>query len=232
MSERVYTDYPELYDAIQSDWDYDRDVSFVTETLTERGVEGKQLLEIGCGTGEHTRRLVAEGFDVTAVDKYDGMLGVAKNKCNVDFRRMALPDIAIDEDFDVVVAMRGVLNHVPREDLAVSLEALADLLEDGGVLIFDNSPLPPDGNHPALDVGTVKDGDYARIAQHVPAENGRLDWREVVFTPDGDFFVNSRKMTPYDDGTIATALSELGFSVQTSDGYGPDDHRAVFVATA
>lgn len=26
MTERLYTEYPELYDAIQADWDYDRDV--------------------------------------------------------------------------------------------------------------------------------------------------------------------------------------------------------------
>jgi len=65
------------------------------------------LLEIGCGTGEHTRRFVDEGFEVTALDKYEGMLSIAREKCDADFRRETLPDIALDESFDVVVAMTG-----------------------------------------------------------------------------------------------------------------------------
>lgn len=127
MSERIYTQRPDRYDVFQSDWDYDRDVAFVTETLERH---------------------------------------------------------------------------------------------DGGVVVFDNSPLPPDGNDPALDVAATERGEYARIAHHVPVEGGRLEWREVVFTPDRECHVNSREMTPFDDGTIDTALSELGFDARTCDGYG------------
>jgi hypothetical protein len=47
-------------------------------------------------------------------------------------------------------------------------------------------PLPPEGNHPGIDIGAADGGDYARIAQHVPVEDGRLDWRAVTFTTDGE----------------------------------------------
>jgi SAM-dependent methyltransferase len=232
MPERLYTDHPELYDAIQSDWDYDRDVAFVAEALERVGKEGDRLLEVGCGTGEHTRRFVARGFDVTAVDPYEGMLSVARKKCDADFRRTALPDLALEGEYDAVVAMRGVVNHLPPEELGPALEALAGCLADGGVLVFDNSPLPPAGNHPALDVGTTERGDYARIAQHVPTDEGRLEWREVVFAPDGEWFVNSREMTPFEDGTLAAALAERGLDAEAHEGYGPGDDRTVFVAVA
>ncbi|PSP70746.1 hypothetical protein BRC79_01770 [Halobacteriales archaeon QH_8_67_27] len=36
---------------------------------------------------------------------------------------------------------------------------------DGGVLVFDNSPLPPDGNDPALAAADTEHGRYARVAQ-------------------------------------------------------------------
>ena len=230
MTERLYADHPELYDAIQSGWDYDRDVSFVVDTLERHDVGGRRLLEVGCGTGEHTRRLVRAGFDVTAIDPYDGMLSVARGKCEADFRRAALPDLPVDGPFDAIVAIRGVVNHLPPDELDASLQTFAERLADGGVIVFDNSPLPPDGNRPGLDVGTTAGGRYVRIAQMQAREDGRLDWNEVVFGPDVAVFTNSRRMTPFDDETIGAALKELGLSVETHDGFGPDDDRTVFVA--
>lgn len=236
MVEQLYSEYPALYDAIQSGWDYDRDVSFVTEQLREHGNGGERLLEIGCGTGEHTRRLAGAGFEVTAVDPVDGMLALAREKVDesgVDFRQESLPELDVEGAFDVVVAIRGVINHLPPGELAPALAALDRHLADGGVLVFDNSPLPAEGNHPALDVGTTDDGEsYARIVQMNPTDGQRLSWDSVVFTPDGEFFVDSHEMTPFDDLTVAAALSELGLSVYPVDGYGPDDHRTVFVAVA
>lgn len=232
MPERLYTEYPDLYDAIQSEWDYDRDVNFVEEQLARRGTEGERLLEVGCGTGEHTRRFVSRGFAVTAIDKYDGMLETARAKCTADFRQMALPDLSLEGEYDVIVMIRGVVNHLPPEDLSPAFDALTNHLAADGTLVFDNSPLPAEGNHPGLAIGTTDRGDYARIAQHVPTDDGRLDWLAITFTPDGDFFVNSRKMTPFDDETIATRLDQQGLDVETYDGYGPGDHRTVFVASA
>ena len=240
MVERLYTEYPELYDAIQSEWDYDRDISFVTGAVTEID-RPETLLEVGCGTGEHTRRFVAAGFDVTAVDPSEGMLERAREKTLpdsetqlgsvVDFRTGGLPDLPVDREFEAIVAIRGVINHLPPEELAPALEAFSDHLSDDGVLVFDNSPLPPDGNHPGLDVGSTVDGMYARVVQMNPTTGGRLSWDSVVFTPDGEFFIDSREMTPFDDLTIAAALSDLGFTVEPVDGYGPEDHRTVFVST-
>jgi SAM-dependent methyltransferase len=232
MVERLYSEYPELYDVIQSEWDYDRDIAFVSDRLAGHTPSETRLLEIGCGTGEHTRRFVEEGFDVTAVEPVEGMLSLAREKTTARFRQCGLPDPDVDGKFDVIVAIRGVINHIPPEDLAPALEALEAHLADGGVLVFDNSPLPPDGNHPALDIGATDQGNYARIVQMNPTEEGRLSWDSVVFTPDGEFFIDSYEMTPFEDLTIAAALAELGLSVEPTDGYGPDDRRTVFVARA
>lgn len=232
MPERLYTDYPELYDAIQSEWDYERDVTFIEDKLERSRGDDVRLLEIGCGTGEHTRRLVARGFEVTAIDKYEGMLEIARGKCGADFRQMALPNLSLESEYDVIVMVRGVVNHLPPEALSPAVDALTRHMAADGTLVFDNSPLPADGNHPGLDIGTTERGDYGRISQHVPTGDGRLEWRAMTFTPDGEFFVNSRMMTPIDDETIATLLQQQGLEVETYDGYGPTDNRTVFVVSA
>jgi SAM-dependent methyltransferase len=264
MSDDLYDERPRLYDAIQSEWEYDRDVDFVFDALADRGVDldaladrgvdldaladPERLLEVGCGTGEHTRRFAARGLDVTAVDPHEEMLAVAREKCagvehvapaggdgGVEFRRTGLPDPDLGgaDPFDAAVAVRGVVNHLPPGDLDPALAALYDRLRSGGVLVFDNSPLPPDGNRPGLDVGRDADGEieYVRVAHHVATGDGRLDWRAVTFTPDGDAFTDSRRMTPFADDRIADALAAAGFAaVDVVDGYGPDDERSVFVA--
>ena len=231
MAERLYAEYPTLYDAIQSDWDYDRDAAFVEAQHERADVTGTKLLEIGCGTGEHTRRFVTSGFDVTAVDRSSGMLDGARQKCDADFHHTALPELDVDDDFDVVVMIRGVINHLPPEELPAAIEAIESRLVDGGIFVFDNSPLPPNGNHPAIDVGTVDDDAYARIAQHVATPDGRLDWRSITFLPDGTFFVDRIAMTPFTDEDIVTELERSGFAVEQYDGYGAGDDRTVFVAS-
>jgi SAM-dependent methyltransferase len=230
MAERIYTVHPKLYDAIQSEWDYDRDLAFVEAALERHGVTGEELLEVGCGTGEHTRRFVDSGFDVTAVDKYDGMLDRAREKTDADFRQRALPALP-DGEFDVVVALRGVINHLAPDELVPALEGIADRLADGGILVFDNSSLPEDGNQPALDVGETEFGSYGRIVQMAPREDGRLDWQSIVCLPDeNEWFVNSRAMTPFADERIEAELDACGYSVTTHDGFDEADTRTVFVA--
>ena len=231
MPERLYSEHPHLYDAIQSDWDYDRDIAFVQAALDEHRVEADSLLEVGCGTGKHTRRFVEEGFEVTGVEPSQAMRATARENCSATIRAGSLPELSLGDQFDVVVALRGVLNHLPPDDLGPAIASLDDHRTEDGLLVFDNSPLPPDGNTAAIDIGTTDRGEYARITQMTPMDDGRLSWDSIVFTPDGDWFVDSKPMTPFDDLAIATALSELGLAVTTHDGFGPEDPRTVFVAT-
>ena len=245
MTDRLYTEYPALYDAVQSEWDYDRDASFLLAAADRHdavrvtdgaAVDDPRLLEVGCGTGEHTRRLAAAGFDTTGVDPARPALARAEAKypeLDADLVVGGLPDLPVDGQFPVVAALRGVVSHLPPEALRPAVDALADRLTDDGVLVFDVSDLPPDGHDsPALDVGETAEGQYARIVQMQPRSDGRLDWNSVVVPPTGEAFVNSRPMTAFDDETVLDALHEAGLAVETHDGFGPEGGaRTVFVAT-
>ena len=227
--ERLYTDYPELYDAIQSEWDYDRDCAFVRE-LHDRDSDDLALLEIGCGTGEHTRRFAEAGYDVTAIDPNEGMLARAREKADVEYHAVGVPGVPIDREFDLVVAIRGVINHLPPEQLEPAIEDIVSHLSGDGVLVFDNSPLAPEGNEVAIDIGETDAGTYARLVQMNP-DGGQLAWDQIVVTPDGEVCADTRPMTPFEDIDIAAALSEHGLEIEPIDGYGPSDDRTVFVCT-
>lgn len=228
--EQVYTEYPELYDAIQSEWDYDRDCAFVRDLLDGRDPADLTLLEVGCGTGEHTRRFAEAGYDVTAIDPNEGMLSRAREKGGADYLVAGVPGIPVDAEFDLVVAIRGVINHLPPAQLEPAIEDVAAHLAPDGVFVFDNSPLPPEGNEVAIDIGEGDSGSYARLVQMNP-DGDRLRWDQMVVTPDGGVCVDTRPMTPFDDLDIAATLSANGFDFEPFDGYGPDDDRTVFVCT-
>lgn len=229
--EQLYTEYPELYDAIQSDWDYDRDCAFVQQLHETPEPGAARLLEVGCGTGEHTRRFADAGYDVTAVDPNEGMLDRARTKTDVEFHAAGVPGLPVDDKFDVIVAIRGVINHLPPAQLEPAIAELVSHLAPGGVLVFDNSPLPSEGNEPALETGTVGEQRYARIVQMRSGEDGRLHWEQVVFPPDGTILIDSQRMTPFEDVEIAAVLSTHGLEIELFDGYGRGDSRTVFVGT-
>jgi ubiquinone/menaquinone biosynthesis C-methylase UbiE len=77
---------------------------------------GKSVLEIGCGTGRHTQKLVEQGNHVTGIDVSSGMLAVARTKVSsekatfieADFLQYSeLPASAFDA---VIVSL--VIEHI------------------------------------------------------------------------------------------------------------------------
>lgn len=154
MTERLYTTHPDVYDALYSqDKDYDAEVQFITDRFeAESQTDGNRALILGCGTGEHAKRLVAHGFDVLGIDKHESMLERARRKSDATFRVGELPEVNIEtaEPFDLILAPFTVINHLGPDELSPTLHAVTELLTDGGVLIFDNGRFPkPDDDSPS-----------------------------------------------------------------------------------
>ncbi len=96
-------------------------------------VTGKDVLEIGCGTGRHTVRLARQGNRVTALDLSPGMLAVARGKLRgFDVRLIERDIMAGPLDlglFDVAITAL-VLEHI--EDIATFFRRIAASLKPGG----------------------------------------------------------------------------------------------------
>ena len=75
-----YEHFAYLYDELMQDAPYDEWVRFVKEKLQTYQVDGKNLLDLACGTGELSVRFAKEGFSVTGVDLSADMLAVAQAK--------------------------------------------------------------------------------------------------------------------------------------------------------
>lgn len=83
-------------------------------------LKGQRVLEIGCGTGRHTLRLVQAGNSVTGLDLSPGMLAVAREKLakygNVHLVEADFLNTLLRlEDFDAVITAL-VLEHIAELD--------------------------------------------------------------------------------------------------------------------
>ncbi|GLI37463.1 methyltransferase domain-containing protein [Geobacter hydrogenophilus] len=99
---------------------------------------GKEVLEVGCGTGRITRDLARHALRVVAVDPDEAALAKARSAVPApNVRFLPMPDGILDfppASFDVVIYTLS-LHHVPLDRMNESLRAAAGLLRDGGVIV-------------------------------------------------------------------------------------------------
>ncbi len=233
MSEALYAEHPAVYDALYADKEYDAEVEFVVSKFEERDTNRKRALVVGCGTGEHAKRLTERGFDVTGIDRYEAMVERARTKSNATFSVGALPELPVEGAFDLVFLPFTVINHLSREEFAPSIRALADVLAEGGLLVFDQIFTDSfAGSAPGLQTHSRPDGTYARLIQVHSMGDRRYRWDSLVFTPDGEFFADAHDLTDYAPAFVRGVLDVLGLSVETFDWYGEGESEdsVVFVA--
>ncbi len=117
-----------------------RESPFLTRCL-ERAPE-RSLLDLGCGTGEHSRFFAELGFRVLGVDSSQSMLAKALETPlpeNLAFRPGDLGKLreTVSEPFGAAISLGNTLPHLTeREDLGNLFSALGEILLPGGVFIF------------------------------------------------------------------------------------------------
>jgi ubiquinone/menaquinone biosynthesis C-methylase UbiE len=93
---------------------------------------GQRVLDIGCGTGEDTLHLAANGVVVEAIDGSTEMVRIARER-GVPARRLPIENLSeLREEYDGALSNFGVLNCV--DDLPACGAELARLIRPGGKL--------------------------------------------------------------------------------------------------
>jgi len=104
------------------------------------GLNGKRVLDVGCGGGILSESMAARSANVTGIDLGEKALKVAKlhlleSGQKVDYRLIAVEALAQQEpeQYDVVTCME-MLEHVP--DPASIVRACSQLVKPGGHVFF------------------------------------------------------------------------------------------------
>jgi len=104
------------------------------------GLQGRKVVDIGCGGGLLSEGMAARGAEVTGIDLAEQSLEVARmhlleSGLEVDYQHISAEDFAAQNPaaFDVVTCLE-MLEHVPDPQSIV--KAAATLLKPGGTLVL------------------------------------------------------------------------------------------------
>jgi 2-polyprenyl-3-methyl-5-hydroxy-6-metoxy-1,4-benzoquinol methylase len=134
-------------------------------------LEGRNVLECGCGAGRFTEILLDRGAYVTSVDLSSAVEANAANFPVSDRHRVAQADILAlpfaPQQFDLVICL-GVIQHTP--DPEATIAALASHVRPGGWLVIDHYTY-------SLSWWTKTAPLFRAVLRRLPAEAG-LRWTE------------------------------------------------------
>lgn len=170
-------------------------------------LNGKKVLDLGCGFGEHCRRFVNDGADqVTGIDISEKMLDVARKEnsdSKISYINLAMEDIAqLNERFDVIISSLA-FHYV--EDFSGVVKNIYKMLYEGGLFIFSQEN-PLCTCHSGGDRWT-RDEKGEKIYLNL-ANYGVEGERESVW------FVNNVKKYHRTFSTIMNTLIEAGFHIE------------------
>lgn len=138
-----YEKFAYLYDELMKDVPYDKWVELVLKKARKYNVSGRQLLDIGCGTGELAIRFSEEGMNVTGIDLSEDMLTVAQAKAEdkglkMRFYQQNMADLQGLGEYDIIGIFCDSINYLQSEtDVLATFQHVNEHLSNQGLFIFD-----------------------------------------------------------------------------------------------
>jgi len=159
-------DYADQYDLLYSDKDYEAECDLL-EGVFRRYGDGnvRTILDLGCGTGNHSIPLAKRGYEVTGVDISSDMIHIASRKADNLLEMLStrqtretretkrtgetgiikpvflqgdVRTLDLCETFDAVLMMFAVLSYqLTDEDILSSLQIVRRHLKPSGLFVFD-----------------------------------------------------------------------------------------------
>ena len=125
----------ETYDKIASDYSTGHFAHFWIEEFDfyKSMINGKKVIDLGCGAGRDAAVFVENGFDYTGIDASEGMLKVASERVpKGKFKQMDFSKTLFQyREFDGFWAAASFL-HIPKKDIAGVLQEARRVTKNGG----------------------------------------------------------------------------------------------------
>jgi SAM-dependent methyltransferase len=140
MSDTIlYTDLSGFYDLMCADIDYQAQSDTVCRLNQIFGNQGKNHLDLGCGTGPHIRHFIDHGYNSSGLDLNQPMLDIAKLRCpEALFSQQDMCNFKLENAVDLIscflysIHYSGSINR-----LSDCIQQVNNALTPGGVFCFN-----------------------------------------------------------------------------------------------
>lgn len=252
-----YTGFAKVYETFMDNVPYDEWAEYLKGLLSEYGVEkGALVAELGCGTGEMTRRLARAGYDMIGIDLSEEMLDIARYEheeeaqdilyLNQDMREFELYGTVA-----AVVSLCDSMNYITSEEELLKVFRLVNnYLDADGVFIFDMNAIYKYETQLAERVIAENREDCSLIWENYYDKETRLNEYDITVYTKAEFEEEEEEGLPplferieethlqkaYPIDTVIALLEEAGMEFVAVYGVGtrkapePDCERIYFIA--
>lgn len=135
----LYTDLSCYYDLMCSDINYSDQCNHVQRLHQLFGNNGKEYLDLACGTGPHIKYFMDFGYSASGVDINQPMLDIAQHRCpNAQFFSQDMSQLKLDSQYDLVTCFLYSIHYNQTiEQLNDCLTAIYNVLKPGGMFCFN-----------------------------------------------------------------------------------------------
>ncbi len=216
-----YTQSAKYYDLIYTNMgkDYAAEAEKIHALARKFGhSEGKDLLDVACGTGLHAGYLSkfyrVEGLDIDA-----GMPEAAREKHpEIHFHKGDMRDFDLGRQFDVVTCLFSAIGYMKdTRELAQAANSMSRHLKPGGVLLVEPW-FTPDAWHTGSVHASFVDQPGVKIARmNVSGVKGNIsffDFHFLVGTDEGvEHFTEYHELTLFTQEEMLAAFKNSGLKV-------------------
>ena len=136
----MFTASAEFYDAIYAFKDYGAESAQVAALVRVLSPHARTVLDVGCGTGEHVRRLATEhGFEADGLDLDPVLLSIARVKHpGGRFFEADMSEFSLGRHYDVILSLFSSIGYLVTLDrVARALRCFRQHLAPGGVVLVE-----------------------------------------------------------------------------------------------
>ena len=212
-----YSTLAKYYDQIYSWKDYQKEAVKIKKLVKRyKHSSGRDLLDVGCGTGKHIQHL-SDGFDCVGVDISEQMLDIARRNIHgVELVRSSMTSFRLGRQFDVVLRLFSGMGYLrTRNELKTAFRNFFDHMKAGAVLIIEPWFEKSDWNKGTVHLRTVdtRDLKIARIG-YAQSEGGFsvADERYVVAERDRgiSYVIDRQKMRFFEPDWTFKTMKDIG----------------------
>lgn len=139
----MYQEFAKIYDHLMMDVDYQSWVEYIKRLFSYYNIKPKEILELGCGTGNITIPLALDKYNMTGIDLSQDMLSIAEQKARdkglkINWFCQDMENLEGFRNLEAIICVCDGINYILKDSQLFNVfKNVYNSLDYGGLFAFD-----------------------------------------------------------------------------------------------